>query len=76
MMIDDVDKLQAKAVGLYAVLDRDISDFVEMITEAHHVTLDMLYKMLTLENDEHDQHTKEINKIGADLVAGVIKAIG
>lgn len=60
----------SRAVGLYAVLDRDPMDFIDFIKEDDTTpeVLNDLYLMLTMENDKHSKSTKELNSIGADIV--------
>jgi hypothetical protein len=55
-----------QAVWLYAVLDRDIMDFADFIQEDRVKTgsLELLYKMLTLENPELSESDRKLNKIG------------
>lgn len=70
---------KATAVGLYAVLARDISDFIELVREDENVPeselLD-LYLMLTLDNPGHSKDTKQLNKIGSEMVERALKRRG
>lgn len=61
---------ERKAVAFYAVLSRDIPDFIEMLGEASDETLKTLYLILVLPNAEHDERTVDLNKFGADIVRG------
>ena len=64
---------ERQAVGLYAVLARDWTDFVDMVRETKDGTLVILHQMLTHENPKHDTRTVELNSFGARIVAGVIE---
>ena len=61
------------AVALYAILARDVCDFLDMLPEASDDTLETLHAMLTLPNDEHDTSTRRLNSDGAEFVASAIK---
>lgn len=67
---------EKKALGLYVVLARDAMDFVDMLPEESDETLQFLWNMLTLPNPKHSEDTKELNSIGADMVAGVLRSRG
>lgn len=58
------------AIGLYAVLARDPSDFIDMVREDETTSecLRILLLMLETPNPKHDQSTAELNSIGADMV--------
>lgn len=56
------------AIGLYAVLARDICDFLDMSKEAPPETLNILYLMLATPNPKHDEDTNTLNKLGAELI--------
>jgi hypothetical protein len=55
---------EQRAIGLYAVLARDASDFIDMLEESEttDLTLQWLHAMLTTPNPKSDV---ELNKIGA-----------
>ena len=61
-----------RVVYLYALLARDFMDFIEECGDSDKETLDLLYKVLTLENKEHTKDTKELNDLGARLVKDMI----
>lgn len=61
------------AIGLYAVLSRDVMDFMEMIAEATQSTIKTLHGMLVLPNAKHSECTKELNALGAELVEGYLE---
>lgn len=62
------------SVGVYAVLERDFMDFVDMCSELSQVDLEDLYFMLALRNPKHGSRTVEINEMGAEHVQGVLLA--
>lgn len=61
------------AVALYAMLARDVTDFIDELAVMPTSTLDTLHLMLTTPNDKHDHDTKELNAIGARLVERAIE---
>jgi len=63
---------EARAVGLYAILSYDVTDFIDMLGEATDDVLSVLYVMLVTPNPDHGEATREINAIGASLVKGVM----
>lgn len=63
----------ATAVGLYVVLAYDWSDFMDMVPDASDDVLADLHAMLTLANEKHSADTRELNDIGARVVAHEIK---
>jgi hypothetical protein len=61
-----------RAVGLYAVLARDVGDFIEMVSIEYDVeVLVTLFRMLSLPGDPK-KTDNELNKIGASIVRGVL----
>jgi hypothetical protein len=60
---------EKRAVGLYAVLDRDACDFMDMLEESEPKVIQVLYEMLTCKDGGPDTDY-ELNKIGADIVKG------
>ncbi len=56
------------AIGLYAVLERDACDFIDMLAEHSLETLQTLHDMLTIHNPKHDTDTRELNSLGAGFV--------
>jgi hypothetical protein len=67
---------EKRAVGLYAVLARDPSDFLEMLHGCAPETLRVLYRILVLPNPKHDFDTNELNAFGASLVEGHALRVG
>lgn len=67
---------ERKAVGLYAVLAYDWSDFFEMCDEASNEALTLLYQMLRLPNSKHSADTRELNRVGGDMVERLLKNRG
>jgi hypothetical protein len=65
-----------QAVGLYAVLARDATDFIDMLDAAPDDALELLYLMLTVPNDEHDDATVKLNKLGSGFVERALKGRG
>lgn len=65
-----------KAIGLYIVLARDTSDFIDLVHDAPNETLQTLHEMLTYVGPTKSEHDIKLNSIGADLVAGVLKNRG
>ena len=61
-------KVNTAAIALYAILERDCSDFIDMLPEYGLGTLGTLYMMLMMENREHSRSTNGLNKMGADIV--------
>lgn len=59
---------EKKAVALYAVLDRDACDFIDMVKEAPVGCLKILYAMLSTPNPKHNGGIREVNEIGARIV--------
>lgn len=65
------------AVGLYAVLTRDVGDFLDMLIEETDVeALKTLYLMLVTPNEEMSEHDRRWNELGAPIVAGNLKKRG
>lgn len=61
--------VDSRAVGLYAVAARDVTDFFDMVREEEsNEVLKLLYEMLTTPND-NPNHDQELN----DLVAPFVK---
>ena len=70
---------EQQALGLYAVLDRDVCDFLDMIDESSDGALKTLYEMLTyhLTSGEQSEKTdRELNELGASLVLPHLKKRG
>lgn len=66
-------EVEKKAIGLYAVIARDPLDFIDMMREEESMeVLELLMKMFTTPNPEHDADTVDLNKTGADLVRNEI----
>ena len=61
-------KVNTAAIALYAILERDCLDFMDMLPEYSLGTLGTLYMMLMVINREHSRSTNGLNKIGADIV--------
>jgi len=61
---------EKRAVVLYAVLDRDPSDFIDMLREPKTTgeCLETLHLMFVTPNEKHDSRTRRLNEIGADMV--------
>lgn len=72
---------EKKAIALYAVLDRDIVDFIDLVQESSTEVLEVLHQMLTYpgwekkaeedlsgQPDERSVYNKELNAIGAPFV--------
>ena len=59
---------EKQALWLYAVLERDLMDFIDFVGDATDDTLAELYKLLTIKNVDHDASTIELNKSGAEIV--------
>ena len=67
------------AVGLYAVLNRDVCDFLDMVQEASDGSLKILYEMLTyhvVSGEQSDKTDCKLNDMGATLVLGQLKKRG
>ena len=60
-----------KAVGLYALLDRDFSDFHDACMEASPQVLKILLLMLLTPNPKHDMETIRLNLAGAEHVRSI-----
>ena len=56
------------AVALYAILSRDVCDFLNDLPTATTATLETLLQMLQHPNDRHDRYTRELNADGARFV--------
>lgn len=67
-MLPDIDKAERQAISLYAVLDRDVCDFMDTLVEHDLETLQFLHDMLTMINPKHDADTRELNGLGAGMV--------
>jgi hypothetical protein len=64
---------ESKAVALYVILDRDWSDFLEMIQEEVPAVLTILLSLLELPNNKHNPRTKRLNAMGASCVRRVLE---
>lgn len=62
-----------RVVGLYAVLARDWSDFIDMCREEETPVLEDLAKVLRLPNPEFSADTVELNELGAKIVEGILQ---
>lgn len=74
-MTDD----EQNAVGLYAVLDRDVCDFLDMVGEASDGSLKILYEMLTYHlttGEESEKTNRKLNEMAAPIVLGQLKKRG
>lgn len=66
-----------RAVALYAILSRDIGDFLDLITEEEDVeALKTLYLMLATPNKEMSASDRKWNELGAPIVEGNLKKRG
>lgn len=64
----------ASAIGLYAVLARDVVDFIDMIRkEESLLVLRLLHEMLVTPNPNMSQRDAELNAIGAPFVNRELK---
>jgi hypothetical protein len=61
------------AIGMYAVLDRDACDFLDMLEEGTKEQLTILLQMLECPGGQRTD--TQLNKIGADIVRKRIKPI-
>lgn len=59
---------ESRAIALYAILDRDVEDFVEMTAQESVEVLSTLHLMLTTPQEKADANTKDLNRFGARLV--------
>jgi hypothetical protein len=58
-----------KALALYAVLDRDAGDFLEMLAEETDIeVVRTLYLVLATPNPGTHERDRELNQIGAGIV--------
>jgi hypothetical protein len=63
------------AIVLYSMLT-NITDFVAEIAVSDNDTLQILHDMLTLPHEAHSADTRRLNRIGADLVEGLMTRRG
>lgn len=61
-----------KTAGLYATLGRSVMEFIDMADEADDATLKRLHLMLTMQNSFYDYQTKELNRVGCQIVSGIM----
>jgi hypothetical protein len=68
---------ERRAIGLYAVLARDVSDFIDMVNEANDVeSLQVLHELLTLKRASVSPRDSELNDVGAGIVSRNLKSRG
>lgn len=71
-----LDQHERSAIGLYAVLARDWTDFIDMVRREPPEVLSILCLMLITPNNGHTPLTEEINRFGADIVIDLMRAKG
>lgn len=67
---------EQRSIGLYAVLARDPSDFLDMLREEPIEVLQTLHEMLTYVGPETPKDDVELNAFGAKFVASILKDRG